>query len=276
METNRSVLEVLKFLDAKDILLHTSHTSQHWSHLSNSLEIWHFFCESLNISPSDILSFQSNPKLAYRELAYKPIFNLAIRKDEGQISLYDCTKERTIVTINCGIGSTGSAVMITDTQLIFTGGGKSHKKTCLVTFQPEGVIDYPEMLDARRYHGSAFVCRTVYVFGGDIEKCHSAEKFPLSSKAWTWLPEMSVQRSAFTPCVHKLSIYLCGGNVPECHLFDCRREVYTQLPLSLPSNTWCVASYVEGELIVECGENRIVWREGELASIFKAARCLIP
>jgi len=64
------VLEVLKCLEAGEVLHSTACVSQ-WLRLSNSEEIWHFYCESDSITAEDIASCSNSPKAAYQKYTDK-------------------------------------------------------------------------------------------------------------------------------------------------------------------------------------------------------------
>jgi len=276
MESNRSVLEVLGFLAALEILRCTSCVSQHWLRLSNSHEIWRSLCDSANISSADIASCQLSPKLAYKQLRDVEIFNLVIGTN-CMLKLFDCRTHETLAQISCAIQTTGSAVMVRDNEAFITGNGKSHKQALLVHFGTAQVTEYPDSLNERKYHASVCLFRTVFLFGGDISDGKSAEKCSLSNKEWSRLPPMPVKRSAFTPCVRKRCIYLCGGNADVCHVFDTRTNVYEELPFRLPGSSWCVATFVGQDLVLENGRYRSKWRPGEEIQTFTSAgRSITP
>jgi len=48
-----------------------------------------------------------------------------------------------------------------------------------------------------------------------------------------------------------------------CHVFHTRKKTYTELPITLPDIRWCVASFVQDDLILETGYTRLRWRPGE-------------
>ncbi|MBV5280554.1 MAG: hypothetical protein J0651_04765, partial [Actinobacteria bacterium] len=87
--------------------------------------------------------------------------------------------------------------MVRNDRVFFTGGPPTCKRAFLYDFTKDTTEEYPDTLDHRRYHGSARILRTVYLFGGDHGRCQSAEKCALSRKEWTWLPPMPSTHNAF-------------------------------------------------------------------------------
>ena len=267
MESNRCVLEVLGFLAAQDILRSTSCVSQHWLRLSNSHEIWNSLCDSAHISFTDFASYQHSPKLAFEQLRDVEIFNLVVG-NEQLLKLFDCRTHKALAQIACSVSKICSAAMVRDDEVFITGNGKKHNQSLLVHFGTSQITTYPDSLDKRRYHASVHLSRTVFLFGGDLQSHKSAEKCRLSNKEWSWLPPMPVPRSAFTPCVKERCIYLCGGNVLASHVYDTRTNTYKELPFTLPLSSWCVATFVGQDLILENGRNRSSWRPGEKLQTF--------
>ena len=263
MEGNRSILETLKFLSASDILLHTSLVSQHWHRLSQTSEIWHYFCDSESITSEEIACYNHNPKLAYADLINVTILKQVILSGGG-ISLFDCkTRKVEMTSRSLKVNSTCSAVMIRNTQVMFTGGQDEYNRAVLYDFALNLHDDFPELLNPRRYHASVHIRRTVYVFGGDCSNGNTAEKCSLPLRTWKHLPSMPRQRSAFSPCTHKDLIYLCGGNVPASETFHIKTERYESLPFQLPVGSWCVASFLDDNLILENQQYRSVWNPVE-------------
>ena len=258
---------MLKCLAAQDLLRSTSCVSQQWLRLSNSHEVWNSLCDSVFISPADLASCQHSPKLAYQRFRDAEIFNLVLGNGE-RLKLFDCRTQKTSVEISCSFSTEGSAVMLRDNEVFLTGNGEKNKEAFLVNFSTSLITNYPDSLDNRRYHGSAHIQSTVFLFGGDCENCFSAEKCNLPAKEWSWLPAMPVKRSAFTPCVRKRSIYLCGGNVSVCHVFHSISSTYEELPLTLPGKGWCVATFVDPDLVLENAKYRSKWRSGEQLQTF--------
>jgi len=276
MESNRSVLEVLGFLAALDILRCTSCVSQHWLRLSNSHEIWRSLCDSANISSADITSCQLSPKLAYKQLRDVEIFNLVTRRRK-RLRLFDCRSRKLLSKISYPICDFSSAVLLSDLEAFIIGSSRNHKQALLVHFGTAQVTKYLDSLNERQYHASVRLFRTVFLFGGDISDGQSAEKCSLSEKKWSRLPPMPVKRIAFTPCVRERCIYLCGGNVDVCHVFDTRTNVYEELPFRLPGSSWCIATFVGQDLVLENNCYRSKWRPGEeILTFTSAGRSITP
>lgn len=92
----------------------------------------------------------------------------------------------------------------------------------------------PMLLNQHHNPGAIYVSykNCVYLFGGNTCVC---EKFKLRSWNWLALPSMTAPRAYFTPCLHRSSIYLCGGFCPSLDIF--RPDTDSFLPsrtLSLP------------------------------------------
>lgn len=275
MERVRCMLEVLKFLEAKDILSNTSTVSQHWQRLSSSSEIWSNFCEAEGITENDMVAYAHAPKLAYRELSSLKVRNTVIVA-QGQLKLFDCRTRQSVFTRTTRVSETCSAVMIRNDRVFFTGGQDTEQRAFLYDFPKDQIEEYPNTLDRRRYHGSAYFCSRIYLFGGDFQSSKTAEKCSFHHKRWAKLPQMPVKRSAFTPCIQKRCIYLCGGHVSTSHVFHIDRETYKALPFKLPAGLWCVSSFVGDDLILENSQYRSKWNSKEGLTSVDVGRRIIP
>lgn len=99
------------------------------------------------------------------------------------------------------------------------------------------VEQQPPMRQRRCEHGLAVFQSSVYVFGGlDSPKyLKSCEKFNLTGRSWSNLPEMQEARDCFNPCVLHAEIYLVGGrNARFPEVFNLENETFRKLKLTLP------------------------------------------
>lgn len=256
------MLEVLKFVEVKDVLTHTSCVSLQWLRLSDSDELWHSYCDLEGISAFDIANYANCPKQTYKNIPNLQIYNLVV-KGEELLKLFNCRTCEFLLVRPMQISPSSSVVMVRNHQIFSTGGQQTPKLAFLYDFNKNITEKYPDTLDPKRYHGSARIHRTVYIFGGDFSLGNAAAKCFLPQKRWTKLPSMPIRRSAFTPCVRKKCIYLCGGNVSISHVFHADTEAYTELPFALPIGTWCASTWVHDDLVIENQRYRVKWNETE-------------
>lgn len=170
MEPNRCVLEVLKYLDPKDVLSSASTVSQQWLKLSNSAEIWDQFCESEGFTAEEMEAHANSPKLVYRKYSNLQIYHTVILT-QGQLQLFDCKKKRALLTRAIEVSTTCSAVMLRNDRVFFTGGKDEYQLAFLYDFTKDQIEEYPNTFDRRRYHGSVHYHSRVYLFGGDYQGC---------------------------------------------------------------------------------------------------------
>lgn len=222
-----------------------------------------------------MVAFAYKPDLAYKELSTIKVHNTVIVAN-GQLNLFNCKTRLSVSTRITQVSDTSSAVMIRNDKVFFTGGYQTEHRAFLCDFTKDEIEEYPNTLDRRRYHGSAYYFNRVFLFGGDIQTGKTAEKCTFTSKTWTWLLPMPTNRSAFTPCIHMQGIYLCGGNVSICHLFHIHTETYDTLQCTLPVNTWCIATFVGEDLIMENGKYRVKWNIKEGQRDYEGNRRFIP
>lgn len=95
-----------------------------------------------------------------------------------------------------------------------------------------------DMETARYHHGSIWIGRNVYVFGGKGPDYLSAcEKLCLDhqDRPWSQLSDMGLPRARFNPFVKGELIYLMGGsNTRDCELYDFIRDTFLPLSFFIP------------------------------------------
>ena len=271
MSTLRPILEVLKWLPAESILLHTSLVSARWCQASNSDELWISLSESYDLVPTrpPYQRFKDGfhqlfPSFSLYLFLYDSVHKYDCRSDEFSLEVtFESKLEndyavgvavlRGLCVVLCG-GNSSSAF-----SFDWTG-----KKTTLA-----------DMNCARSFHSIVHSNGVLYVFGGDVDG--TAEKLQLSPLAqaseqqWVVLPKPTVRHSACCPCLHSNVIYLCGGNTTTSESFHIPTEVYTVLPFLLPEAAYGCATFMKkGELVMVTQGFVSRWADGELRVTAKA------
>ena len=124
------------------------------------------------------------------------------------------------------------------------------------------------MFTLRNYPGTINAEGFVYVFGGYLVNgmTRASEKFSITSRSWTQIPEMDSYRVYFTPARHHSDIYLCSpANSPALSSYSILTGTYTVHPQLLPqvSTDTCVAFVVGDELFVSGNTSHFLkWQVG--------------
>lgn len=152
---------------------------------------------------------------------------------------------------------------IADQKYLYTGGENKgiSNQTALINIKEGNIYALSNMNTARSFHGTIYLNKNVYVFGGNSSsgRLKSCEKYNFERSQWECLPNMQQARSNFTPCVYKNKIYIAGGsgaNFVEC--FDTSEVVFNKVPITLPyPSYWTMAACVGDDLILFQGNTII-------------------
>lgn len=245
-DPRRALLEVLKWVEATDLLRVTAIVSNLWNQLSDCDELWICLCEDAG------LEVTSSPKASYRGemCTVLPV----ISKTNLCLFAASTKKVRALITFRTPLTENycNAAVILPERNLLVCGGNCSSA----YLFSSTGVQTVlHSMVNPRTFHSAVYYASTVYVFGG--AGSDQAEKLPYQSLAtietveWQTLSSMIMPRSACSPCIFRTQIYLCGGNTNTCEAFDIPSEQFSLLRCTLPEQKYgCVAFMTGGELLV--------------------------
>ena len=106
------------------------------------------------------------------------------------------------------------------------------------------------MCTSRNSPGVIKACDYIYVFGGVVDNfpLTSSEKFNISTRQWSQIPDMDLPRYCFIPTVYRWDIYLYSAFThPELTSFNIHTQTYTPYPV--PSIA--TAMYVSVAFIVD-------------------------
>ena len=134
----------------------------------------------------------------------------------------------------------GAVFCLLDPNTLFcTGGNPELTTTYLLSLSQGSLAEQPGMLTPRRYPGIAQCGGFVYIFGGydGVQDTTSCEKFKISEKVWSRLPNMSKYRCGFAPCVLGDDIYLTdpARRHKTLEIFNVHTETFRESPVRIPS-----------------------------------------
>ena len=254
MDTQRCVLEVLKWTPVRDLLLHTPIISSLWRNSSDSDELWVVLCELYDF---ETVRPQSSSSKAFfkSQLLTDCLYCVA----NGAIQTYSIRMARwyPIVPLSVDIPfNLLSSLVLVARSLIATGVQHPAAGQCAsISLDTGTVTELPSMLDPRYRHSSLYYRSCVYVFGGTINErmvTKQAEKLAVyTDQCWARLPDIPVEVSFAGVCRNGASAYLCGGWLSQsCILFDLRSEVFTLLPFTTGQGYVSTAIVHNGRLMV--------------------------
>lgn len=177
--------------------------------------------------------------------------------------------------ILCGdVGA--SSCFLNDRIVLICGGYESDRKNKIsraaYTVNIEGQVNrLADMQMARAYAGVTGFQDSAYVFGGIHLLCRPSKKGEqFSESTWSPVPNMSISRSNFIPCVLQHLLYLCGcGSID---VFNPSTNSMSPLPLTLPEPSPCITCTLGEEMIVLGAEFVTTWKleKGKLRQVNSA------
>ena len=241
----RSLLEMLKFTDASDLLTSYSHVSSFWHRTSLSEELWSSFCDQESVPKGAFPTYRA---------AFRDVFQDGLRSLVVHIPSYD-----TVAVYNVRANTAVRSVAITEKQLAWTflfalldrrtllmcdGASSEVMSLHLAT----GEITPRRKMPNNGIHTySASYPPFVYVFGGTGKTL--ASKYDPRADTWKKLPNMTVCQwyvcglTVKPPC-----IYLIGGPYLRCEVFDTVSETYTKTDFMIQDTGTVVSFLHRGEL----------------------------
>jgi len=269
MDTFRSVLEVCKMLDVRDVLRSAGLVCVLWTKVEQTTELWDELLRVLCSPDPPYYPSTVSAKQACR-LKLQSRGRLAVFR-ENEVVLFDCKAE---VWRRFPLQSLAPAVHCTSVylptgHLLCCGGLEIVLKDTrglelsaaatafLLNIDGGSVRRTGNLLTGRHSQGMVCYVGTVYVFGGvNTHTLRKAEEYHIATKRWRSLPSMNNSRHLFNPCARLDHIYLCGGvDCDSMEIFSIRERRYTVIDIVLPvTRCWqCASVLVQDELVYMAG-----------------------
>lgn len=250
-------LEILRFLEAWDLLLGISLADSHWHESSEDEEVWRGLLA---------VDFGEDYKAASR-FGYEKVWRsrcYAVQRRKPYIEVYRLPSLSPICTIPVEQASNRSSddlygiCYLHSGSLLISGGRDrciSFKQVFEVSLQEQASIQLNDMCSERYGHGTIQVGRDVYCFGGSTDPLvghanSTAEKYSLDTGDWTCLPNMLSHRMLFAPAKLRKKVYIIGGCwTRNSEIYDTLEGSFHALNLSNPfSVSPCCSIAIYGSL----------------------------
>jgi len=244
MNSNRAVLEVLKWCSASDLLLNLSQVCLFYSSLSNQPEVWFELLGADYSSHSDL-----SPKQQYRFVAtqYIPVVSSdSLRKFYVHTQSWQSLPLSETVRVHRFM-----CTALTRLGQVFVTGTPStpdtfqiHSISGLVTFL-DSLITHRNSMGVIRYQDDIYALAG-YSGSGYHNEC---EVYMYKTAKWRKLPNCLNARSAATPAAHNAKIYLLGGcGTITAEYLHTTTETFHLLPMELPDCYCTIALCTDTEL----------------------------
>ena len=258
MISQRSLIEVLKFCEPKDVLRNCELVSLQWRRLGSGEEVWYQAIENTGPWEDQV---ETTAKDYYRTHCFQRLFPiLTATKLHSYHPVTEQLEEHQLQK-EIDIDHTSAWVWLPLNRVM--GAGNEHSaKAYLVRGSDYSIRDLPDMTQIRGWFAMLYYRGDVYVFGGFYspwqftDRC---ERFNLRSNTWNPLPSMSKVRSSFNACRWKDTIFVAGGwHNPEVEYLDLLNMQFQTLALNLTatSRTLC---WILGDTLVILQDREVIW-----------------
>lgn len=249
----RTIIEVLRFAAAKEVLKAASEVSSLWNKAANSSELWWDLCDLYAITPSQDLA---SGKETFKEGSWEvPVTELPLVRPNSIVrySIPDLTE--TIVQLSTFVIAdqfTAYCYLSREQLMICGGGGEYMRNAYAIDLRTGLVTELASMKQGRRSHAAYKYRNFVYVFGGyKGRNLDSIEKYRIKENDWELLPNyLACAMEAFVPARYKQDIYLVGSRLIE--VFNLLSETCRPFALSLPETWYYCLTFItkEGEMVI--------------------------
>lgn len=238
-------LEVLRFLEARDLLLGIGVADTHWHESSEAEEVWRALLDADFGEVSEAAN-----SWQYQQVWRSRCF--AIQMNRPWLRVYRLPAMTLLHSIPMeymsdeGSGSMSSICYSRSGSLFLSGGrdvNRSFKHAFQLKPQEGALIPLHDMHMARYAHGTIQVENNVYCFGGSGDPLvghaiRDAEKYSLETGNWTCLPAMHSNRMLFCPAQLHNKVYIIGGCwTCSSEIFDVQSSSFELLEFSSPFGT---------------------------------------
>lgn len=234
-DSYRSVVEVLRCAEAREVLKTASEVGALWRKAANSDDLWRHFCTLCGILPCE---GPISDKVAFREgsLSLK-VSELPLVRPKSilRFSIPDFEETRVRLSTPVVADCFTAYCYLSLKRLLICGGGSPIVDNAYSIDLDSGVVtELAKMKLAKRSHAAYKYCGFVYVFGGfQGRELDSIEKYSISGDFWELLPgHLEFPMEGFVPARYRDNIYLVGAYHIE--VFNTHTETCTLFPLSLP------------------------------------------
>lgn len=189
------------------------------------------------------------------------------------------TLKTTEVQVNWVFLNGSQLALLPDNALFVTGGSVSQKTAMIIG---DTTVEKEPMLTAREWHGSVFYEDYVYVLGGWGGSSYLAncERYNLTSKSWTSLPDMPTATSGINPIVIEPTecLYVLGGYNGEyldlLQELNLKNLTWRLLALNLPNTDSFIMTFKVKKISTELffvQESKLMMCMPQQSSIIKVA-----
>ena len=243
------MLEVMKWVEVKDLLRGVTEVCAQWRELGNSEELWHCLYEDCFRRPCDSLS----PQTSFRE-NYLQAFNLLIIRNNIatviSVRKLPSLDAYTEITLSRNLLPTdNSAYCLLPGYKALCFGVNSNKEVLLIDLTTGKISETESMNHGRTYPGQLHYNHFIYLFGCST---NTAEKFSISGHHWTLIPDTLKYNhsvSSLTASRHHATVFLVYSKIIET--FSLETEFFTGTISADAPLGWCYSlGIVHGDELV--------------------------
>ena len=245
----RGLLEPLKFVSPRELLLSVALVSREWSAVATADEVWRVMCEAARFRGAE------SWKTAYKAGWMMTGYVVFLWREE--IALYDCRTEtlKSSMRLQKPIEAMEGTrhCFLPDCEILVCGGGTIKSSSPLawqVSPYNGAVARLRSMKRPRKYHGIVLFRDTIFVFGGTHSLIVLSSVEAYAGATWQIIGKMKTARTSFQPCISNNLVYLAGGQTTKIETFDPQKVTFTELPLQLSEASRSSAFLYDHQILI--------------------------
>ena len=252
----RPTLEVLKWMEAVDILRSAAVTCVLWSRAASNRELWQSLCEGAGLQGA-------NDKDYYCACACKRLV-----WGQGNVvclfNAFNSSTREVQLPADPGFRASSAWCLISPTMLVLFSSSPS-REVLQVNLRERNFRTVSLMNQRHEYPGVLRQGHWVYVFAGKttcIEKYHAQQSKVRTLDTCTFEEMWGV-----TPCAHKDRAYLAGVNKIEA--FQLSTETMERTPLKLPKSWYFSLLLIREDSLIALQKDTATWwsLEGQITKM---------
>lgn len=224
----RVMLEVMKWLQPRDVLLTAEEVCKEWQRLAYEEELWSGYL------PVEMRVQGQVSREVYRFDLYRPNYiPFLVESRVYRIKPSAWTAELVISDPRLCFKDGTRLFFLHNNDLLISGGWQVSNNFLLSnrlgTIEP--FIDFPT---DKSHHGLAEVAKVVYCFGGNSSGVGGPQATLVLRNQWNYTSDMKHERVNFSPVAVGSLVFLAGGLHASIEIYDTLSDSFEDLDIVLP------------------------------------------
>ena len=221
-------LEVMKWLQPREVLLMVERVCKEWRKLGCEEELWSEYI------PAELRTQGQMSREVYRYDLYRPSYiPFPVESSIYRIQPAAWTAELILTDSRLDYKDGTRLFFLHNNDLLISGGWQL-SNNFLLSNRLRTLAPFTEFPTDKSHHGLAEVSGVVYCFGGNSTEIGGAWTTLAHTDQWNYKSDMKVARVNFSPVAVNKLVFLTGGGHPSIEVYDTLQDSVEDLNISLP------------------------------------------